>query len=137
MRSTTSESWPRVLCARSRRAHSIADETVVKSITGATTGISALLAAMNGACATIPVGPMTAVPTPVPMVISVAGLAVARKTLPASSDDAAVLPAPSVGSSHVLSMTPPDWRGWSSDHDARNASLASRPRSTKAIERPS
>ena len=65
----------------------------------------------GGACATIPVGPMTAVPTPVPMVISVAGLAVARKTLPAIRDDAAVLPAPSIGSSQELSMAPPDWDG--------------------------
>ena len=109
----------------------------MKSITGATTGIRALLAAMNGACEMIPVGPMTAEPTPLPMVISVAGLAVARKTLPAISDDAAVLPAPSVGSSQVLSMAPADRDGWSVDQDARRAMLASLPRSTKASERPS
>ena len=45
------------------------------------------------------------------MVISVAGLTVARKTLPANRDDAAVLPAPSIGSSQELSTTPPDWNG--------------------------
>ena len=45
------------------------------------------------------------------MVISVAGLAVARNTLPAISDDAAVLPVPSIGSNHALSTTPPDWNG--------------------------
>ena len=66
----------------------------MKSNTGATTGIRAVLAATNGACATTPVDPMTADPTPVPMVISVWGLTVARNTLPASRDDAAVLPAP-------------------------------------------
>ena len=43
----------------------------MKSISGATIGIRAVLAAMNGTCATIPVDPMTADPTPVPMVISV------------------------------------------------------------------
>ena len=75
--STASSSRPRALCTRSRRAHIITDESVMKSITGAKTGIRAPLAATNGAAATIPVGPMTADPTPVPMVISVAGLAVA------------------------------------------------------------
>ena len=64
-RSTASSSRPRVLCTRSRRAHIITDETVVKSITGAKTGIRAPWAATNGAAATIPVGPMTADPTPV------------------------------------------------------------------------
>ena len=54
---------------------------------------------------------MTAEPTPEPIVISVAGLAVAKKTLPAASDDAAVLPVPSIGSSHALLTTPPDWNG--------------------------
>ena len=71
---------------------------------GATIGIRALLAATNGAAATMPVGPMTADPTPVPMVISVAGLAVARKTLPANRDDAVVLPTPSIGSIQALSI---------------------------------
>ena len=89
----------------------IAEETVMKSITGATTGSRALLAATNGACATIPAGPMTAEPTPVPIVISVAGFAVARKTLPASRDEAAALPVPRSGCSHALSITPPDWNG--------------------------
>ena len=76
---------------------------------------------------------MTADPSPEPMVMSVAGLAVARNTLPASKEDAAVLPAPSSGSSQALSMTPPDWNGRAVDQDARNASLASLPRSTNAI----
>ena len=80
---------------------------------------------------------MTADPTPVPMVISVAGLAVARKTLPASRDDAAVLPAPSIGTIQALSTTPPEWNGRAVGHETRKASLASLPRSTKAIERPS
>ena len=107
----------------------------MKSNTGATTGIRAVLAATNGACATTPVDPMTADPTPVPMVISVWGLTVARNTLPASRDDAAVLPAPRSGGSQVLSITPADWNGRAAGHDARSASLASRPRSTRAIFR--
>ena len=66
---------------------------------------------------------MTADPTPVPMVISVAGLAVARKTLPASRDAAAVLPALSIGCNHALSITPPEWNEQAVGHDARSASL--------------
>ena len=61
----------------------------MKSITGATTGRIALPAAMNGACPIMRPPPMTAVETPSPMTISVLGLAVARKTLPAARDEAA------------------------------------------------
>ena len=84
----------------------IADTTVMNSTIGATTGMRALLTATNGACAMIPDEPMTAEPTPVPSAIRVAGLAVAMKTLPATSDDAAVLPAPRSGSNQLLSITP-------------------------------
>ena len=45
------------------------------------------------------------------MVISVAGLAVARKTLPASSDEAAAPPAPKSGCSQALSIAPPEAKG--------------------------
>ena len=68
-----------------------------------------------GAWATIPAGPMTADPTPV--VISVAGLAVARKTLPARRDEAAVLPAPKSGCSQALLITPPDSKGRPVSHE--------------------
>ena len=44
-----SESAPRARCTRSRRAPVIADDTVMKSITGATTGSRAMLATTNGA----------------------------------------------------------------------------------------
>ena len=65
---STSKSLPRAFWTRSRRELTINDETVVKNITGAATDIRAPLAATNGAAATIPVGPMTADPTPAPMV---------------------------------------------------------------------
>ena len=80
----------------------------------------------------IPAGPMTADPTPAPTVINVAGFAVARKTFPANNDDAAVLPAPMNGSSHPLSIAPPEWNGRVPDHEVRSASLTSLPRSTTA-----
>ena len=132
-RAKTSESVPRALCIRSRRAPVMSDETVMKSITGATTGRIALPAAMNGACPMMRPPPMTAVETPSPMTISVLGLAVARKTLPAARDEAAVLPAAKSGCSQTLSITPPDSKRRPSSHEARRASLMSRPRSTTAI----
>ena len=92
-----------------------------------------MLAAANGACAMIPDGPMTADPTPAPIVISVAGLAVARKTFPAKRDDAAVPPAPRSGASQARSITPPDWNGRATGHGARSVSLSSLPRSTTAM----
>ena len=88
---------------------------------GCVTGVGGVsrVACRLGAWATIPAGPMTADPTPV--VISVAGLAVARKTLPARRDEAAVLPAPKSGCSQALLITPPDSKGRPVSHEARRA----------------
>lgn len=83
----------------------------MKNMTGATMGRMAVLAAMNGACFVMsPLVPMTAEPTPPPMAMSVAGFALARKTLPASSDDAAVDAVPRTGR-HAVPTTPPDRNG--------------------------
>ena len=81
----------------------------------------------------MPAGPITADPTPAPMVISVAGLAVARKTLPARRDEAAAPMEPKSGCSQALSITPPDSKGCPASHESRRTSLTSRPRSTTAI----
>ena len=82
---------------------------------------------------------MTAEPTPVPIVMSVAVFAVARKTFPASRDEDAMLAPPRAGRSQALSTIPPDSCGCFpvSRHAARGASLALLRRSTRAIERPS
>ena len=78
----------------------------MKIASGAITGRIAVLAAMNGACATMPAGPMTAQPTPLPMLINVAGFAVARNTLPAASDEAATDPAPGNARQEALNARP-------------------------------
>jgi len=58
---------------------------------GATTGRE-LATAMNGACATMPDAPITALPTPLPRVMRVAGLAVAMKSVDENAADRAVAP---------------------------------------------
>ena len=78
----------------------------MKIAKGATMGRIAVLAATNGAWATMPPDPMTAEPTPPPMVINVEGFAVARKTFPAAKEEAATDPAPSSGRHDALKALP-------------------------------
>ena len=63
--------------------------TIPMSASGATTGNEAATG-IKGAWAAIPLAPMTAEPTPDPSCMSVAGLAVAMKSVGAIAADAAV-----------------------------------------------
>ena len=81
-----------------------------------------------------PPSPLMTVESPLRMTISVSGLAVARKTLPAARDEAAAPPAAKIGCSQTLSITPPDLKGRPSSHEVRSAALMSRPRSTTATD---